>query len=494
MVVTGHSSRGSRVLSAMLSPQMERAGQESPEKATWGTRAATIARVGARYGFDYVLGRRLFPRFRKLDPETIGPRLRMSFEELGPNFVELGSFLSARRDLVPPGITDELRRTDAAVKPMPPAEVRALVERELGNTLERLFVEFGETPVRTGVFTESHRAVLPGGRPALVVVARPGVRRDLLAMRPVADVVRRRFGERLPLNPSTTVSEYAAHVAHRRDLYFAAQTARRLAGMEDSRDGSGEGSGLVVPRTYRDYSTGRCAHVRGSPGPGAGGQWFLQDGGRGGHPARVTGRHLFSRTCHPNGLRLRVAKSGSRTPRKCLRSTRSGCGAWPRSWPPSGAETWTRSRGVLPLTGASTPEQAVDFKRELRSTLGSLGGPLWREHSLAEVRDRGMEAARQGRVRLPVEIDLLFGALAEAEVLGGLDEPGDRSAYRGLEPAVEAAEDLISAYRDPVYLASRTARRLAQPDAYADYPRQIPTRSSTSSGTARSKSGSGIRG
>ena len=456
----------------MLSPQMERAGQESPEKATWGTRAATIARVGARYGFDYVLGRRLFPRFRKLDPETIGPRLRMSFEELGPNFVELGSFLSARRDLVPPGITDELRRTDAAVKPMPPAEVRALVERELGNTLERLFVEFGETPVRTGVFTESHRAVLPGGRPALVVVARPGVRRDLLAMRPVADVVRRRFGERLPLNPSTTVSEYAAHVAHRRDLYFAAQTARRLAGMEDSRDGSGEGSGLVVPRTYRDYSTGRCATFEAPPAPEPVGSGFYKT---------VAGRVIRL------GLREGIFFADL--------SPERFAAAGGEVWLSDPTEVFTldpeRLRGVaevlaavgrgdvdalarvLPLTGASTPEQAVDFKRELRSTLGSLGGPLWREHSLAEVRDRGMEAARQGRVRLPVEIDLLFDALAEAEVLGGLDEPGDRSAYRGLEPAVEAAEDLIAAYRDPVYLASRTARRLAQPDAYADYPRQI---------------------
>ena len=29
---------------------------------------------------------------------------------------------------------------------------------------------------------------------------------------------------------------------------------------------------------------------------------------------------------------------------------------------------------------------------ELRETLGSLGGPLWKEHSLATVRERGLEA------------------------------------------------------------------------------------------------------
>jgi ubiquinone biosynthesis protein len=39
--------------------------------------------------------------------------------------------------------------------------------------------------------------------------------------------------------------------------------------------------------------------------------------------------------------------------------------------------------------------------------------------------------------------------------------------------AAEAADGLVSRYRDPAYVAARTARRLTQPDAFADYPRQI---------------------
>lgn len=455
---------------------MERTGPESPEGPTWGTRAARVARVGARYGFDYVLGRRLFPRFQRLDPETIGPRLRMSLEELGPNFVEFGRFLSTRGDLLPQEVTGELGRSDTTVKPMPPAEVRALVERELGNTLERLFVEFVEAPVRTGVFTESHRAVLPGGRPALVVVVRPGVRRDLLAMRPVADVVRRRFGDRLPLNPSTAVAEFAAHVAHRRDLYFAAQTARKLSELE--------GSGLRVPGTYRDYSTGRCATFEALPDPEPVGDGLYEV---------VAGRMV--RLAIQEGIFF----ADLSPERFTVTGRAAGRAAGSEVWLSDPTEVFTldpeRLRGVaevlaavrrgdvdalartLPLTGAAAPDRAVDFKRELRSTLGALGGPLWREHSLAEVRDRGLEAARRGGVRLPVEVEQLLSALVAAESLGGLATFGDgsegRSAYRGIEPAAGAAKTLISAYRDPAYLAARTARSLAQPDAYADYPRQI---------------------
>src|SRR5919106_1215195 len=203
---------------------------ESPAR-----RAARIARVGARYGFGFVFRRRLLPGRRREEPERVGTRLRLSLEELGPTFAELGRFLSVRRDLIPPDVAAELGRGRVVAKPISFAETRARIERELGNTLERLFIEFEEIPVRVGPFTQSHLAVLPGGRPALVVVDRTSVRRDLLAMRPVADLTRRRLGDRLPLDPTESVAEFAAHAAHRRDMFFAAQTARRLQEMSDFR-------------------------------------------------------------------------------------------------------------------------------------------------------------------------------------------------------------------------------------------------------------------
>src|SRR5918997_2512153 len=227
---------------------MEKVTRGLPESPAW--RAARIARVGASYGFGFAFGNRFVSRRRRAEPGRVGTRLRLSFEELGPTFAELGRFLSARRDLLPPDVAVELERTTVAVKPIPFAETRALVERELGNTLERLFLEFEEVPARVGPFTQAHRATLPGERPALAVVVRTGVRRDLLAMRPVADLARRRIGDRVPLDPSAVVAEFAAYAAQRRDMYFAAQTARRLREMDGLR--------LRVPDVYRGYSSSRC--------------------------------------------------------------------------------------------------------------------------------------------------------------------------------------------------------------------------------------------
>src|ERR687893_2843520 len=222
---------------------MERVSRDLPESPA--RRVGRIARVGARYGFGFVFKRRLSPGRRREEPGRVGTRLRLSLEELGPTFAELGRFLSVRRDLIPPDVAAELGRAEVAAKPVAPAEVQALVERELGNTLERLFVLFEETPVRVGPFTQSHLAVLPGERAALVVVNRPGVRRDLLAMRPVADLTRRRLGDRLPLDPTEAVAEFTAHANQRRDMYSSAQISRRLRELEDFR--------LFVPDVYRDY-------------------------------------------------------------------------------------------------------------------------------------------------------------------------------------------------------------------------------------------------
>jgi ubiquinone biosynthesis protein len=121
---------------------------------------------------------------------------------------------------------------------------------------------------------------------------------------------------------------------------------------------------------------------------------------------------------------------------------------------------------ALPLAGSFVPHDDSDLRRELREVLGVLGGPLWREHSLEEVRDRGLEAIRSGGARLHVEVAQMANFLVEVEKLGG-------EGQTLIVTAAEAAEVLISRYRNPAYVAARLARRVVQPDALADYPRQV---------------------
>ncbi len=427
-------------------------------------RAARIAQVGARYGFGYVFGRRLIPGRRRRDVGRVGTQLRLALEELGPTFTELGHTLSARGDVLPPNVTVELGRAAAPMLPIPFGDVRALLERELGNSLERLFLKFGEVPVRVGVFTQAHRAMLPGERAALVVVNRPGVRRDLLAMRPVADVVRRRAvrrdGEGLPLDPVAAVTEFAAYVAQRRDMFFAAQSARRL--------GELEGFSLRVPDVYRRYSTGRCVTFE-TPIEA--------------EPPGMEGYQEASEAL----VRLAILEGVFFADLSAKRFVRGEGEVWLADPTEATSLDPEKLRGMaeifaavgrgdvdgvvraLPLAGCQVPRGARVLQRELRDALGSLGGPLWREHSLAEIRARGLEAARRGGAVLPGEVARLFDSLVKAEALGRVGELD----WDVTEPAVGAAGELVSRFRDPRYVAARAARRLAQSDAYAEYPRQL---------------------
>ncbi len=447
-------------MAAMLSGVVfQRVTRGLPEGAA--RRAAAVARVGARYGFGFVFRRRLFRGGRNVDFGRVGTRLRLSFEELGPNYVELGRFLAARQDLIPRDIAAELEQAYVPPTPIPPDEVRTIVEKELGNKLKRLFPEFEELPVRVGVFTQSHRAILPGDRPALVVVNRPGIRRDLLAMRPVADVTRRRIGDQLPINPSEMVAEFAAQATQRRDLHFVAQTIRRIRELD--------GFPLRIPEVYRDYSTSRCITLEAPAAPepmespmyrGAAGalmQLALQEG-------------IFFADAGPERF---VAAEGSvwfsdPTEVFALDSERmrgiAEVLAASRRGDVEGVINSLRAAGVI------LPKDPADLRRELRETLGALGGPLWKEHSLEEIRARSLQALHGGHARLPAELAQMMDSLVTAEKLG---RRPDNPRYVGTVAAAEGAENVISRFRDPAYLIQRTARRLAQPDTYADYPRQI---------------------
>lgn len=434
---------------------MEKATRGLPESPA--RRAATVARVGARYGFGFVFGSRFLPRPRREEPGRVGTRLRGAFEDLGPTFAELGRFLSVRRDLIPPDVAAELARSTVAPRPVTFAETRALLERELGNTLERLFLSFEEAPLRVGTFTQAHRATLPGERPALVVVVRPGVRRDLLAMRPVADLTRRRLGNRLPLDPTQTLTEFAAHVAHRRDMYFAAQTARRLRELDGFR--------LRVPEVYRGYSSGRCVTFEAPATP------VPPDGYE--EVSDTLVRLALTEGIFFSDLALQRFSADDSTGELWLADPTEAFVLDPERLRGLAEVLAAVRRGdvdgvvrTLPLAGSAVPGDDSVLRRELREVLGALGGPLWREHSLEKIRDRGLEGVRRGGARLHVEVAQLAEALVETEALGG-----ERRTQ--IEAAAEAAQTLISRHRDPAYVASRVARKLAQPDTFSEYPRQI---------------------
>ena len=100
-------------------------------------------------------------------------------DELGPTFVKFGQLLSTRPDIVPPDIIAELRGLQDDVRPFPFADVERVVREDLGQPIERMFLEFEERPLAAASIGQVHRAVLPNGRRVAVKVQRPNAPRQI---------------------------------------------------------------------------------------------------------------------------------------------------------------------------------------------------------------------------------------------------------------------------------------------------------------------------
>lgn len=133
-------------------------------------------------------------------------RLRETAVALGGLLIKLGQFLSTRVDVLPEPYTHELAQLQDMVPPVPPADVRAVVQAELGEGPEQVFRDWEEQPVASASFGQVHRARLADGRAVAVKVQRPHlepiVRADLAAVSIALAFADRytRWGDRVDLD------------------------------------------------------------------------------------------------------------------------------------------------------------------------------------------------------------------------------------------------------------------------------------------------------
>jgi ubiquinone biosynthesis protein len=233
-------------------------------------RLSEIAQVMVRHGFGYFLeahklsdllpGRSSEDRLASVAAEhgassTRGQHLREVLDELGPTFVKFGQLLSTRPDVVPPDIVVELRGLQDDVRPFPFEQAERVIEEELGNTLERLFLEFEPAPVAAASIGQVHRATLPNGRRVAVKVQRPGAPRqieaDLGLLYQAARLARERIRALDFVDTRQLVDEFARSIRKELDYRQEGRNAqsfhRNFAGHPHVR----------VPKVYWQYTRSR---------------------------------------------------------------------------------------------------------------------------------------------------------------------------------------------------------------------------------------------
>ncbi|MHB0867299.1 MAG: ABC1 kinase family protein [Thermoleophilia bacterium] len=232
-------------------------------------RMRDIAETAARHGFGYFferhnLRKHLPRRMARQRPQASrGVHIRLMLEELGPTFVKFGQLLSTRPDVVPPDILMEMRKLQDDVAGFPVEIAHEMIERELGLSVERLFLEFDDEPIAAASIGQVHRAVLPNGDRVIVKVQRPEaeaqIRADIELLYQLSQTLVE-YWQDIFIDPVALVDQFARGIRSELDYKGEAHNAERF-----QKNFAGDDS-VHIPRVYWQYTTARVLTLQEMPG------------------------------------------------------------------------------------------------------------------------------------------------------------------------------------------------------------------------------------
>ncbi len=191
----------------------------------------------------------------KLATPEFARRLRLTLEDCGGMFVKFGQIASTRNDLLPDVLTTELATLQSSARPVPADQVREVLERELGASVEEEFASFDFEPLAAASIGQTHRAVLKTGERVVVKVQRPGiediVHRDAAVLRMASGVIDRRVEAARQLGVKRLADELINSLE--RELDYGAEASSGVAFLEhlEGKDG------IAAPLVYQSLSTRR---------------------------------------------------------------------------------------------------------------------------------------------------------------------------------------------------------------------------------------------
>lgn len=193
---------------------------------------------------------------------AVAVNFRLLAIELGGVMIKVGQFLSARLDVLPREITDELAGLQDEVRAETFADIRAVVESELGAPLEKRFSFFDEQPMASASIGQVHCARLHDNVTGLedeacvvVKVQRPNIPQiveiDLAALRVVGGWVDRFAFVRKHADVPGLLLEFSRSLYEEIDYLHEGQNAEQFAANFK------EYPGVYVPRVYWETTTRR---------------------------------------------------------------------------------------------------------------------------------------------------------------------------------------------------------------------------------------------
>ncbi|MGN7168635.1 ABC1 kinase family protein [Paenibacillus cellulositrophicus] len=233
-----------------------------------------IAMALMRHGFGYIVEElglfqmlsipRRWITHETPQTKTLGERIRLVLEDLGPTFVKLGQLASTRSDLLPEPIIRELIKLQDQVPPFSSESAKGIIEQELDDAIEDIFSWFEESPIAAASIGQVHLGKLKTGEDVAVKVQRPGalqmVVRDLEILRDLTALAEKRWVWVKQYQIARLVEEFASSMRAELDYTQEGRNAEKIA-LQFQNDET-----VCIPRIFWQYTSSRVMtmeYVRG---------------------------------------------------------------------------------------------------------------------------------------------------------------------------------------------------------------------------------------
>ncbi len=183
-----------------------------------------LVMLGVALAGWYFLDRR---RGTSASRSGLSRRLRKAFERLGPTYIKLGQILSAGEGVFPEELVSEFRLLRDRVPAESFADVRRILEEDLGQPISEIFASINPVPIAAASIAQVHAARLASGEEVVVKVQRPSVhtlvRRDLAIMSWIGPLLVGRIPVSALANPPALVDLFAETIVEELDFRLEAQ-------------------------------------------------------------------------------------------------------------------------------------------------------------------------------------------------------------------------------------------------------------------------------